>query len=145
MSAILQAFVPKNFITLVKESFSGWKKDNAAVWCAALSYYTVFSLAPLLVLVVSILGLLFGEEAIEGELFGQIRGLLGDSGAALLQTMIANTTQHSTNIVMTGIGLVTLLLGASGVFGQLKQALNHVWGVQPKPSVGIIGLMRDRF
>lgn len=130
--------------SLLKDTFNAWKKDNAGVWCAAISYYTTFSLAPLLLIVISVAGLLFGKSAIEGHIYNQLKGLIGSSGANMVEQMIANVSQPKTSIIASIIGIVTLLLGAAGVFGQLKQALNHIWGVRPKQSIGIWGMIRDR-
>lgn len=122
----------KTILSLFKDSYTSWSKDNISTWSAALSYYTTFSLAPLLLVTISIAGLLFGHKAVQGQVAQQISGLVGDQAAATIQTMLAKTSNTSHNIIGTVIGLVTLLLGAMGVFGNLKSALNHVWGVEEK-------------
>src|SRR4029434_7253765 len=112
---------------------------------AALEYYTVFSLAPLLIITIAIAGLVFGAEAAQGQIFDQLRGLLGDaSGKAMEEIVQSASAEPKTGVVATVIGLVTLLFGASGVFGQLQASLNIIWGVQPKPGRGILGIIRDR-
>jgi membrane protein len=131
--------------TILKQSFHAWSEDNISRWSAALSYYTVFSIAPLLLIAISIAGLIFGTEVASGALFHQISGLLGEQAASTIQTIVQNTNKQSTNIITSVIGIITLLLGASGVFGQLKEALNHIWKVERKPSIGIWAIIRDRF
>ena len=130
---------------LVKTVFSDWSEDRAPRLGAALAYYAVFSLAPLLVLLIGIAGLVFGQEAVESRVMAQVGGLVGEEGGAAISEMIRSARKPSTGIIATAIGLVTLLFGASGVFGQLHDALNTIWEVQPKPGRGILGVIRDRF
>jgi len=134
----------KRFLSLLREAFSEWQNDKASVWGASLSYFTLFSLSPLLLIVISLAGLFFGRQAVEGNIVRELRGLLGDSGATLLQQTIQNAQKPSTSIITTIIGLVTLLLGASGVFGQLKDALNAIFNVTKKSSGGIKGLIVEK-
>jgi membrane protein len=104
---------------------------------AALAYATVFSLPPLLVLLVTIAGWVFGRDAAEGRLVEELSGLLGHDTAAQLQQALhaqASSTSRSRSLVAGGVGIATLLLGASAVFGQLQTALNQAWGVEPDPS-----------
>jgi membrane protein len=132
-------------LSLLKQSFSSWSKDNVSVWAAALAYYTVFSLSPLLLVVIGVTGIIFGTHTVETNIFNQVKGLFGDAGASLLQTMVHNASKPANGIVATVTGFITLLLGASGVFGQLQQALNHIWKVEPKPDAGFIITLRNRF
>jgi membrane protein len=112
---------------LIKTALSSWIDDYAPSMGAALSYYTVFSLAPLLVIVVSVAGLLFGEEAVRGELFGQIAGLMGPKAAEGIQEMLAHVSQPGTGALGTAVGIVVLLVGATTVFGELQDALDRIW------------------
>ncbi|MBF2029611.1 MAG: YihY/virulence factor BrkB family protein [Oscillatoriales cyanobacterium C42_A2020_001] len=131
---------------LLKETFSEWQADKVPVWAAALAYYTAFSLAPLLVIAIAIASAVFGEEAARGEVVGQIQGLVGKPGAEAIQAMLQNTQKPgSGGIVATAVGIGALLLGASGVFGQLQEALNAIWGVQPKPGRGMRFFIQNRF
>src|SRR5512147_797666 len=115
----------RRWTRLIKETFAEWKKDNVPLHAAALAYYTIFSLAPLLLIAITIAGAVFGEEAARGELVSQIQGLVGQEGAAAIQTMVENTQKPgSGGTIASIVGVVTLLLGASGVFGQLQEALN---------------------
>ena len=107
---------------------------------AALAYYTVFSLAPLLIIAIAIAGLVLGQEAAHGQIFDQLRGLLGEESGKAMQAMVQSANaKPATGVVATLIGVVTLLFGASGVFGQLQTSLNAIWGVQPKPGRGVLG------
>jgi membrane protein len=135
----------KAILDLLKETFSEWSKDKASRLSAALAYYTVFSLAPLLIIVIAIAGAVFGEEAARGEIVGQIQGLVGRDGAELIETAIENANKPATGRFASIISIVVLLFGASGVFAELQDALNTVWEVQPKPERGLINVIRNRF
>jgi membrane protein len=131
---------------LVVTTFSEWNEDKAPRLAAALSYYTIFSLAPLLLIAISIAGLVFGEDAARGAISTQLSNLLGEQGASAVEEMLAASSRRAgSGITATLLGLVTLLLGAAGVFGQLQGALNTIWGVEPKPGRGIWGFIKDRF
>lgn len=135
----------KSSFSMIKETFKEWMEDRAPLQAAAMAFYTIFSLAPLLLIIISVAGLVFGREAAQGALVGQLRGLLGDQGAEMIQTMIANAHKSGASIITTIIGIVTLLLGASGVFGHLQEMLNTIWDVKPAPNRGIMGAIRSRF
>ena len=128
---------------LIKESFQEWQKDGALDLGAALAYYTIFSLAPLLLIVIAVAGLVWGREAVQGQLVGQIQGLMGQQGAQAIQTMIANAGKHGSGVLATIIGVVTILFGATGVFVQLQTALNKIWNVEPKPGARDLELRQD--
>ena len=131
-------------VALFKDTFAAWGEDKASRLGAAVAYYTIFSMAPLLIVVISVAGLAFGATAVRGELSGQIQGLVGADGATMVQTMIANASKPSDSIIATVIGVVTLLLGATGLFGELQDALNTIWEIAPKPR-GILMMLRERF
>ena len=136
---------PKEVFSLLKTTFFEWLDDQAPMLGAALAYYTVFSLAPLLIIAIGMAGLVFGAEAAQGQIFEQLRGLLGDAGGKAMEELVQSASaEPKTGVVATVIGFVTLLFGASGVFGQLQASLNIIWGVQPKPGRGILGIIRDR-
>ena len=131
---------------LIKDTVTEWSEDNVPLLAAALAYYTVFSLAPLLLIAIAIAGFFFGEEAARGEIIGQIQGLVGKEGAQAIQAMIQNANQPgSGSTIATITGVVVLLFGASGVFGQLQVALNTIWEVKPKPGNGIKSFLQSRF
>jgi membrane protein len=132
--------------TILKEALVAWNEDKVPRLGAALAYYTLFSLAPLLMIVVAVVSLVFGEQAAQGQIADEIKGLVGDKGAEAIQAILQNAgARKSSGIVATVIGIMTLLFGASGVFGELQDALNTIWGVKPKPGRGIFGIVRSRF
>jgi membrane protein len=132
-------------LEVLKETWSDWNEDKAPRLAAALAYYTAFSLAPLLVIAIAIAGLVFGQEAARGQVSSQIQGLLGPEGAEAVETMIAGSSKQSSGILAAVIGFATLLFGASGLFGQLKDAMNTIWEVQPKPGQGIMATIKQNF
>ena len=135
----------RQVVELFKAAFVDWSEDKASRLAAALSYYAAISLAPLLIVVLGIAGLVFGREAATGHVAAQITGLLGNQGAQVIQDIIANSSKPSTGILSTIIGTVVLLLGAAGVFGALQDGLDTIWEVQPKPGRGLTGLIKSRF
>ncbi|MGD1910543.1 MAG: YihY/virulence factor BrkB family protein [Rivularia sp. (in: cyanobacteria)] len=132
-------------LKLLKQIFKEWQKDKASRLAAALAYYTVFSLAPLLIIAIAIAGSIFGEEAARGEIVGQIQGLVGQQGAEIIETAIENANQPDVSSFASIVSIIALLFGASGVFAQLQEALNTVWEVKAKPKQGIMNFVRKRF
>ena len=130
---------------LLKQTFTEWSNDKVPRLGAALAYYTVFAIVPLLIIIIAIIGLVYGQEAAQSYILDQIAGLVGEQSANAIKDMIHRANQPSTGIVATVVAVVTLLFGASGLFGQLQDALNTIWGVEPKPGRGIWGLIKDRF
>ncbi len=133
------------YFSLFKKAFSEWQQDRASVWSAALAYYSVFSLGPLLFVIISLMGVFLSRQTLEQNVYSQLNGLLGPSSANLVKGIVEHSQKPSTGIIGTSIGIVTLVLGAIGVFGQLKQMLNYVWGVKQSPRAGVFNLIRDRF
>lgn len=140
----LQGLAENSAVKLVKQTASGWLDHHALQLSAALAYYSIFSIAPLLVLSVGLAGLFFGEEAVRGQLYGQLKDLVGAKASEAIQSMVQSTSQPAKSWTATIVGLVVLLFGASGVFGQLKDALNHIWGVKAKPGLGWRSFVRER-
>jgi len=136
---------PRTLRTLVKETYLRWSDDKVPRLGAALAYYTVFSIVPLLIIVIGIAGLVFGEEAAQTYIMAQIQSLIGPQSAEALEEMLKTANKPSYGFTATGLALVTLLVGASGVFAQLQDALNSIWKVEPKSGRGIVGLIKDRF
>ncbi len=135
----------RDLFGIFKDTFDAWNKDHAQRLGAALAYYTMFSLGPLLIIVIAIAGLVFGAEAARNQIVGQVQGLVGTQGAQFIQSAIAGANRPAASVIATVIGVVTLLLGALGVFGALQDALNTIWGVKPKPNRGLIkGMIQDR-
>ncbi len=130
---------------LLKCTYEEWSEDRVPRHAAALAYYTSFSLAPLLVVLIAIAGFVFGAEAVRGQLDTQIRGLLGEDGARAVQDMVQNASAHpSSGTIATIFSIGALLFGATGVFGELQDSLNTIWDVKPKPGRGLRGLLQDR-
>jgi membrane protein len=117
---------------LVKEAGSKWLEHKDARLGAALAYYSIFSVGPLIVIAIAVAGLTFGQDAVRGEVSTQIRGLLGDTGAAAVQSMLADASRPRSGIIATVLGIGALVFAAVGVVVQLKDALNTVWGVESK-------------
>lgn len=131
--------------SVIKDTATDWSDDKAATLAAALAYYTLLSLAPLIVLAVAIAGLAFGEEAARGQISEQIGSLVGAQASEAIETIARNANAPDTGVLSTVIGIVVLLFGASGVFGELQTSLNTIWEVEPKPGRGILGMLKDRF
>jgi len=135
---------PRDVVPLLKQTAAEWLDDKAMRMGAALSYYTVFSIAPLLIIVMAIAGAVFGEQAAEKQISGEISSTVGASSAKAIQDMVQHASDTGTSTLATVIGIVILLLGATGVFGELQDSLNTVWKVAPKPGRGLRGILRDR-
>nr|MBA3317172.1 YihY/virulence factor BrkB family protein [Gemmatimonadales bacterium] len=129
---------------ILKHTLSGWWNDNVPRLGASLAYYTLFALAPILIVAITIAGAFFGAEAVQREVTGQISGLVGDQGAKAVQAMLQGASQRSGNGVATAIGLVTFFFGATGAFLELQTALNAIWRVKPKPDAGIKDMLLQR-
>src|SRR3954453_21042466 len=128
---------PNNPLELAKNTWNGFSDDDCMTLGAAMAYYTVFSLAPLLLTVVSLAGLVFGREAVQNQIAGQIQGLIGSGAAQQVQSMLAHQSQNqSGGIIGTVVGIITLIFGATGAFVALQDALNKAWHVQPDPAAG---------
>ena len=138
-------FSVKVWWPLVKQAGSAWVADYAPSMGAALSYYSVFSLAPLLLIVISLAGLVFGQDAVRGELFGQLSGLLGSDAAQAIEGLLVSVSKPAEGIASTLIGLVLLFIGATTVFGELQDALDRIWQAPVRDrSGGLWGLLRAR-
>ena len=131
----------KIFFELIWQTFQGWSENKAPMLAAGLSYYTIFSLAPLLVLTVAIASLVYGEQAAEGQLVAQIEDVVGPDTAVFLENLIGNASQSTSGVVATVISLSLLFFGASNIFGQLKTAINLMWGITPLKTEGLGGIV----
>jgi membrane protein len=131
-------------ISVLKETLYEWWDDGATRLAAALSYYTAFAIAPLLVLVLAVTGALFGEEAVRGQLEREISGLVGPQAASLIEGMVAKAGNEDSAGWASVLGVLALLIGATGVFAELQNALNTVWDVEPKPGRGLAGFLQTR-
>ena len=140
----LQALTENRVFKLLKATATSWMEDNALRLSAALAYYSIFSIAPLLIIAISVAGLVLGEEAVRGQLDDQLKDYIGAQAAAGVQSMVQSASKKSDGWLGAIIGFVTLMLGASGVFGQLKDALNTIWEVKAKGGAGVWGFIRAR-
>lgn len=137
-----QAF--KNGFTILKAAFNGFSDDLAMKYSASLAYYTIFSLAPLLLLLISLAGIVLGKDAIQGKVFAEINGIVGNDAAKQIQDMIKNLEISGKSTISVIIGIVTLIIGATTVFGEIQQSINIIWQVKPKPKKGWLKMLKDR-
>ena len=129
---------------LLKDTFLEFTDDNAIKLSAALSYYTIFALPPLLIIIITICGFFFGEEAVTGQLYGQINRMVGDDAAIQIQEAIKNVQLADSNIFVSIFGVVMLLIGASGVFAEIQSSINFIWGLKAKPNKGLKKFIQNR-
>jgi membrane protein len=133
---------PKTWWSLLSDAASGWMSHKASTLGAAVAYYSIFSIGPLMLIAISIAGLFFGHDAVRGEVSAQLSRLLGAQGAKGIESMLAGVGQFSEGVFATALGVGTLLFAAVGVVVQLKDALNTIWGIEQKPSSGLWSFMR---
>ena len=135
----------KKIFYLLKTTVSEFSDDNVMKLSAALSYYTIFSLPPLLIIIISLSGVFFGEDAVKGELFGQINGLVGNAAAIQIQDTIKNVKLSEASTFATIFSLIVLLFGASGVFAEIQDSINYIWGIKAKPKKGLVKFFSKLF
>lgn len=136
---------PLRLRDLVRKTLTEWQEDKAPRLAAALAYYTAFSLAPILVIAIAVVGVVFDRQAAREQVVRQINSLAGPQGAELVDSMLNAAQDMGENVLATVFGLLALIFGATGVFGQLQDALNTMWEVAPKPQKGITGFIIKRF
>jgi membrane protein len=129
---------------ILRDTVSAWIKHNASSLGAALSFYTLFSLAPILVIAMAVAGALFGPHVAESHVLDQMRALLGDAGAAALQSLLSSAHQSGLKGVAAALGVITLLIGATSVFGELQNTLDFIWKSPEKDSVAWWRILRSR-
>ena len=134
----------KSVLSLLQKAFRGWKEDRASILAAALAYYTVLSIAPLIVIAITIAGSVFGADAAQGEIANTLEGLVGNQGAQLVETVVANAAQPKLNSTASLFGAIALLITSSGLFTHLQTALNIVWKVKTKKKAKLWVLLRKR-
>ncbi len=134
----------KELPSLIKETYKEWNDGDPWRQSAVVSYYAIFSLPALLIIVITVAGSIFGEDAVEGKVSSEIGNMIGPDAAVEVETMISNAYQHENSVLATIIGIATLLFGATGVFYQLQQSLNNIWEVAPDKNAGIKKLVKDR-
>ncbi|HEY3278070.1 MAG TPA: YihY/virulence factor BrkB family protein [Syntrophorhabdaceae bacterium] len=134
----------RGIVELFKDTFQEWRHDDASTLSAALAYYTIISLAPLLVIIIGLVAFIFGKEAAQGQVMQQLASILGPQSANTLREIVEHSPQRSVGIVATAISVVVLAFSAAGVFYQLQTSLNTVWEVTPKSSQGFWSIIRSR-
>lgn len=123
----------RHWLSILAAAFRHWLGSQAFIYAAALAFFTVFSIAPILVVVVALVGLVIGERAVQGELFTQLEDTLGTEAAGVVQTAVVNSQIDQSGFMPALIGIVATILGATTVFAQMQQSLNQIWGVAPRP------------
>jgi membrane protein len=135
----------KDLLSILKTTFASWNKHEAPRLGAALAFYTILSLSPLVIIVVAVGGLMFSRSTAQTHILNQVQGMIGPDGGKAVQAMLANAQKPSAGVLGTIVGLLSLLFGASGVFTELRSALNLIWGVKQEETSGIWQLLRERF
>lgn len=135
----------RNLWEVFKNSFSGFMDDNVTKLGGSLAYFTVFSVGPMLVVIISVCGIFLGREAIEGEIYRQLEGFLGKDTAAQLQEIIKKAAVSGKSTVAAIIGVATLLVGATSVFAEIQDSINKIWGIKAKPKKGWLKIIQNRF
>jgi len=130
--------------SLLKTTVVEWIDDNAARVAAALAFYTLLSMAPLVLLSVALLGTLMGESDARSRILSEVGSVVGPQAAGALSAVVSSAAHSDSGFISSVVGIAVLLVGASGVFGELQYALDTIWGVKPKPGRGIMGVIKDR-
>jgi membrane protein len=135
----------KDLISIVKATFAAWNRHEAPRLGAALAFYTILSLSPLVIIVVALAGLVFSRSTAQAHILSQVQGMIGQDGGKAVESMLANAQKPAAGILGTIVGILSLLFGASGVFTELRSALNLIWEVKPEETSGVVALLRERF
>lgn len=130
---------------VIKQSFIGFANDKVPKLSGSLSYYMIFSMGPLLLIIITLCSVFFGREAVEGGVYKQLEGFTGHDTAIQLQQIIKNASLSGKTTVATVIGLITLLIGATSVFSDMQDSINTIWGVKAKPKKGWVKMLQNRF
>jgi membrane protein len=134
----------KEIFQVMKCAVTEWSEHRAASKGAALAFYSLFSLAPILVLVIAVAGLFFGREAAQGQLLNELRGLVGESGAQTIQAILAGARNKDSGLIATIVAIVLLVIGATSAFAELKDSLDEIWGVPPPKDASWWDMVRTR-
>lgn len=130
--------------SITKDSFSEFSDDKVLKLSAALAYYTIFSLPSMLIVIIGLCSIFYGKDAIQGQIFTEISGFIGQDAALQVQDILKKTTLHHDNVLTTIVGFLTLLVAATGMFGEIQDSINSIWGLQTKPKKGFIKLLLNR-
>lgn len=134
----------KELWTIARKTFQEWQEDKASRLAASLAYYMVFSIAPLLLIVIVVVGAVWGEEAARGQIFTELEDVVGAETADAIQSLVNNVNQSQSSGLAAAIGIGGLLISATTIFAQLQDALNTIWDVKPRPGRGILGMVKVR-
>lgn len=134
----------KGFLRVLKQTFAGFSNDRIVKLSAALAYYTVFSIGPMIIVIIYVAGLIYGRDAIQGNVFHQLQGLIGVDAAAQIQQMIKNAALNGSGPLAAVIGIVTLVVGATTVFAEIQDSINMIWNLKPKPKKGWLKMIINR-
>ncbi|OZI07511.1 ribonuclease BN [Siphonobacter sp. BAB-5385] len=134
----------KSIANFFIEVYNEFSSDNALKMSASLSYYMIFSLAPMLLVIISLLGIFYGQDAIQGQVFGQIQGLVGKEAAIQIQEIIRRAELSNRSPLALTLGIGTLVIGATGVFGEMQDSINRIWSLRAKPKKGWLKLLINR-
>jgi membrane protein len=135
----------KDLLSIFKTTFAAWNRHEAPRLGAALAFYTILSLSPLVIIVVALAGLIFSRSTAQAHILSQVQGMIGLEGGKAMQAMLANAQKPAAGILGTIVGLLSLFFGASGVFTELRAALNLIWEVDAEKTSGVVALLRERF
>lgn len=134
-------------LEMLKTAFDEWQKQKVPRMAAAIAFYAIFSVAPILVIAIAVSGLVFGKQAVQGQLMDQMKGMFGTNGAEIVQYMISKVSKFSSNVIAAVVGGLILIIGATGVFVEMQDDLNTIWEVKPKPAkiqIAILETIRTR-
>jgi len=134
----------KNIFNFLKEVMDNFIDDRVLKYSASLSYYTVFSIAPILIIIISIAGIFFGRDAVQGQIAGQISGLVGPEAATQIQSMIGNTHRSGNNLFASILSACILIIGATSIFNEIQDSINSIWGLKSKPKRGLLKMVINR-
>ena len=142
MNIVLKTIV--GFYKIIKLAISEFIDDNAVQFGASLSFYTLFAAAPIIIIVISLAGVFYGTEAVQGKIYGQINGLVGHGAAIQIQEIIKNIETHKQGTIGALIGIIILLVAATGVFTEIQYSVNYMWAIKAKPKKGWLKILKNR-
>ncbi len=135
----------RTFLKVIQQAWGEFDTDKGFKLSASLAYYTIFSISPMLIVIISLCGIFLGKQAIEGQIYEQINTMVGEQAALQIQEMIKNVSaQGNKSYIASIIGLGTLLIGATGVFAEIQSSINFIWGIKPKPKRGFLKVLLNR-
>lgn len=143
--ALKNRITPKRIFKVFKTAVQGFIDDKVPKLSGSLAYATIFSLAPLFVIILTVVDWLYGKEAVEGKMYAEISGFVGPDVAAQLQQIISNASLSGRSGFSMAIGVITLIIGATSVFAEIQDSINSIWGIKPKPKRGWLRMLKNRF